>query len=120
MENNIKELLITIALIILAVFLLNPFGFWMPDMMVTSMLAMVLVLFTVFASFILREKTVDERDHQHRGLAGRNAFLGGSAALIVGLVVQGRAHAVDPWLVIALITMIVVKVGTRMWSDKNS
>jgi len=119
MKNNIKETLITIALIVTAVLLLNPFDFWMPDMMVISMLAIALVLFGIFASFVLREKSVDERAEQHKGLAGRNAFLAGAGVLMLGVVVQGYTHVVDPWLVITLIVMVVVKIGTRIWSDKN-
>ncbi len=119
MKNNIKETIITVCLIAIAILLLNPFHFWMPDMMVMAMLAVALVLFGIFASFILREQTVDERDDAHRTLAGRNAFLAGSSILMIGIVIQGYSHAVDPWLVIALIVMILVKIATRMWSDKN-
>ena len=119
MKNNLKESIVTLGLVVTAILLLNPFNFWMPDMMVVSMLAVILVLFAIFASFILREKAVDERDDQHKALAGRNAFLAGSATLILGIIVQGYSHAVDEWLVLALIIMIVTKIGTRMWSDRN-
>ncbi len=119
MKNNLKESIVTVGLVITAVLLLNPFHFWMPDMMVMSMLAIILVLFAIFASFILREKTIDERDTQHRTLAGRNAFLAGSAVLILGILVQGYSHKVDEWLIVALIFMIVAKIGTRIWSDRN-
>lgn len=119
MKNNLLEKVVTLALVIIAVLLLNPFDFWMPDMMVMGMLAGALVLFGIFASFILRENKLDERDEQHRTLAGRNAFLSGAGVLIVGIVVQGYSHAVDPWLVIALIVMVVVKIVTRIWSDRN-
>jgi len=119
MKNNIKELIVTVAFIVIAILLLNPFHFWMPDMMVMCMLAVTLGLFGIFATFILRESMIDERDIQHRTLAGRNAFLTGAGMLTLGIVVQGYTHAVDPWLVIALVAMIVVKMGTRMWSDKN-
>ncbi len=119
MKNNIKETVVTVALILVATFLLNPFDFWMPDMVVMCMLAVTLALFGVFASFILREKSLDERDDQHKYLAGRNAFLAGAAVLTLGIVVQGYFHTVDPWLVIALVIMIIVKIGTRIWSDKN-
>lgn len=119
MKNNLTETLITVALIATAILLLNPFHFWMPDMMVMSTLVGALVLFGIFASFILREKIVDERDDQHRTLAGRNAFLAGSGVLMIGIVMQGYTHNVDPWLVIALIAMVVVKIITRAWSDEN-
>jgi len=119
MKNNLKELLVTIGLVVTAILLLNPFHFWMPDMMVMTILAIALVLFAIFASFIIREKNIDERDAQHRALAGRNAFLAGSAILILGIIIQGYSHSVDEWLVIALIVMIVTKIATRMWSDRN-
>lgn len=119
MKNNLLEALITMCLVALAILLLNPFHFWMPDMMVMVMLAVTLGLFGIFASFILRERMADERDGQHRTLAGRNAFLAGSGMLTLAIVVQGYNHSVDPWLVIVLITMIVVKIMTRVWSDKN-
>ena len=119
MKNNLKETIVTVGLVVIAILLLNPFHFWMPDMMVMCMLAIALGLFGMFASFILREQVYDERDNQHRTLAGRNAFLAGAGVLTLGIVVQGYTHEVDPWLVIALIVMVMVKIGTRIWSDKN-
>jgi magnesium-transporting ATPase (P-type) len=119
MKNNLKEVIVTVALILIAVLLLNPFHFWMPNMLVICMLAIALGLFGVFASFILRERVGDEREGQHRTLAGRNAFLAGAGVLTLGIVVQGYTHTVDPWLVVTLIVMVVVKIGTRIWSDKN-
>jgi len=91
----------------------------MPDMMVMGMLVALLVIFGIFASFILKEKVFDERDDVNRSLAGRNAFLAGSAILMLGIVIQGYSHKVDSWLVVALIVMIIVKITTRLWSDKN-
>ncbi len=119
MKNNLKETIVTGALIVVAILLLNPFHFWMPDMMVMSMLAITLALFGIFASFILRERSVDEREDQHKSLAGRNAFLAGSGILTLGIVMQGYTHTVDPWLVFTLIGMVAVKLITRHWSDKN-
>ncbi len=119
MKNNMKEIIITFCLIFISVLLLNPFHFWMPDMMVMCMLAIALVLFGIFASFILREKIFDERDTMHRTLAGRNAFLSGASILMIGIVFQGYTHTVDPWLVTALIVMILAKIISRIWSDKN-
>ena len=88
-------------------------------MIVMGILAILLVLFGIFASFILKEKAFDERDDVNRSLAGRNAFLAGSAILMLGIVIQGYSHKIDPWLVVALIVMIVIKIVTRFWSDRN-
>ena len=120
MKNKItKEIIVSLTLVVLAILLLNPFRFWMPDMMVMGMLVALLVLFGIFASFILKEKVFDERDDVNRSLAGRNAFLAGSAILMLGIVIQGYSHKVDSWLVVALIVMIIVKITTRLWSDRN-
>jgi hypothetical protein len=119
MKNNIKEIILTICLIVVAALLLNPFDFWMPNMLVMCMLAIILALFGLFAGLVLREKSQDERDDIHKGLAGRNAFLSGCVVLITGIFVQGLSHTIDMWLILALITMIITKVVTRIWTDKN-
>ena len=119
MKNNLIETFVTLALVVLAILLLNPFHFWMPDMIVIGMLACTLGLFGLFATFIVREQVVDERDAVHRTLAGRNAYLAGAGVLTLAIVVQGYEHAVDPWLVLALVAMIVVKIATRFWTDRN-
>lgn len=119
MKNNLSQTLVAILLVATAILLLNPFHFWMPDMLVVCTLVSALILFGIYASFILREKSFDERDSVHKTLAGRNAFITGSMVLIIGIAVQGYTHAVDIWLVVALIVMIFTKIGTRIWTDKN-
>ena len=120
MKNNLHvEALTSIALVGLAVLLLNPFHFWMPDMMLMAMLALTLVVFALFAIFILREKIQDERDTVHRMLSGRVAFLVGSALLTIGIVVQGMQHAVDVWLVVVLVAMVLSKLIARIYSDSR-
>ena len=119
-ENNIsKEFVVSLLLVVLAILLLNPFHFWMPSIAVLCLLATALVVFGIFASFVLREKITDERDSFHRTLAGRNAFLVGAGIVLAGIIVQAYTHSVDSWLVVALIAMIVVKLYTRTWTDKN-
>lgn len=117
MKNNYAEIVTTVLLVCIAILLLNPFEFWMPNMMVVGSLVAALILFGIFTSFILREQVVDERDAAHETLAGRNAFLAGAAVLMLGIGVEGYIHAVDPWLVVALIVMVTTKIVTRMWSD---
>lgn len=120
MKNNaIKEIFVSVVLIILAVLVLNPFHFWMPDVVLMCMLAITLVFFGIFASFVLREKVFDERDSVHRTLAGRNSFLVGAAILILAIIIQELNASLDPWLVIVFMTMIITKIATRIWSDKN-
>ena len=112
-------MVISFTLVILAVLLLNPFHFWMPNMMHMVMLAFTLVIFALFTVFILREKVQDERDTVHRMLSGRVAFLTGSALLTIGIVVQSLQDAVDVWLVVVLVVMVLSKLVTRMYSDNR-
>jgi len=119
MKNNLKETIVGTVLLALAVLLLNPLHFWMPDMMVMAMLGVMLAVFALFASFVLREKVEDEREAVHRMLSGRVAFLTGSALLTLGIVVQATTHEVDEWLVIALVAMVLSKIATRIYTDSR-
>ena len=120
MKNNLKiEIGISLALVMLAVLLLNPFHFWMPNMMHMVVLAFTLVIFALFTVFILREKVQDERDTVHRMLSGRVAFLTGSTLLTIGIIVQSLRGSVDVWLVVVLVAMVLSKLGTRIYSDNR-
>jgi hypothetical protein len=120
MENNFaKEIAVSSVLIVLAVLLLNPFHFWMPEMMVTALLLLLFIVFALFAAFVLREKAQDEREIAHRMLSGRAAFLVGSALLTLGIIVQSTNHAVDSWLVVTLVAMIVSKIVARIYGDSR-
>jgi len=112
-------MVISFVLVILALLLLNPFHFWMPNMIHMVILAFTLVIFALFAIFVLREKVQDERDAVHRMLSGRVAFLTGSALLTIGIVVQSLQDAVDVWLVIVLVAMVLSKLVTRIYSDNR-
>jgi asparagine N-glycosylation enzyme membrane subunit Stt3 len=116
MRNNTVELVISLVLVVLAVGVLNPMHTWMPDMTLSLLLAAVFVIFCAFAVFVLREYVTDEREAAHRAVAGRIAFLVGSGVLVLGIMVEGSKHAVDPWLVISLVAMILGKIGTRVYS----
>ena len=120
MKNNLKiEMIISLTLVILTVLLLNPFHFWMPNMMHMMMLAFTLVTIALFSIFILREKVQDERDTAHLMLSSRVAFLVGSVLLTIGIVIQSLQDAVDIWLVAVLVAMVLSKILTRMYSDNR-
>ena len=119
-NKNIKEISIAVILLVLLLVLLNPLHFWMPSMMVLALLVAALVAAGFFAAFILNEKAIDEREDVHRALAGRAAYLSGSAVLILGILVQSVSHAVDPWLFIALVAMIVSKIAVRLHADTKN
>lgn len=62
-------------------------------MFITVLLVSVLIVFSLFASFIIQEQKTDERADVHISLAGRNAFLAGSFVLMVGIDIQGYSHS---------------------------
>lgn len=118
-NNSFKEIVVASTLIVLVVLLLNPFHFYMPGMMVMTILALALVAFGFIASFILREQVGDERDSVHKTRAGRLAFLAGSGVTIIAILVQSQTHSVDPWIVLTLSVMVITKIASRVWSDYN-
>lgn len=105
-----KELLISIILVVLLVAIMNPFGLLMPGMVQMVIMGAVAVAFAVFAGFVWRERARDEREERNRMQVGRIAFLAGGAMLVIGTFVQVMAHAVDPWLPGTLAVMITAKL----------
>ena len=118
-SSIIQQIVIALILIILLVVILNPFNMWMPDMMHVMVLIALLLVFGLFAIFILREKAVDERDEAHRALAGRVGFLVGATLLTIAIAIEGFKGEVDNWLIITLVGMVLSKIGTRLYSDRN-
>lgn len=117
MKNNIFEFITAVGLIALSVLVLNPSHALMPDAVLMLLLVGVLAVFCALAVYVVREQAADERELLHRALAGRWAFLIGSGVLVVGIIAQGMSHAVDPWLVLALILMVLGKLAVRIYSD---
>jgi len=117
MTNNTLIQLVSAGLLaVAAVLLANPFHVWMPDMTHMALLVCAVVLFGVFSVFVLMEQAGDEREDMHRYSAGRAAFLVGGAVLIVGIIVQNLSHTLDPWLVWALLGMVLAKSTVRIYS----
>jgi sugar phosphate permease len=120
MKNNyIVETTVAVILVILLLFIINPFHFWMPNTLHMMVLGATIVAFGIFSAFILKEKVHDEREGAHRMLAGRVAFLSGSSVLILGIIVQEFSHNVDLWLPICLVMMIIAKILARVYSERN-
>jgi len=115
MKNNfLQEVLISGVLIVLLTLFLNPFELWMPPILLMMMILGLIVAFSLFASFIWRENNKDEREGLHKLLAGRAAFLSGTAMLVVAIIVQSLQHELDVWLVFTLGVMILAKIGALL------
>lgn len=117
MKNRVlQEILVAVILIVLLLFFLNPFNFWMPNALIMMMVAGLVVLFAIFASFIWRENARDEREGLHKLVAARFAFLAGAGVLVIGVIIQSLSHTLDPWLVAALGVMILAKIIGLIYS----
>jgi cbb3-type cytochrome oxidase subunit 3 len=118
-KNLIVESSVGLVLIGIVILILNPMHFWMPDMAHVTALTLLLVVFVLYASFILREKARDERDVLHRMLAARAAFFTGTALLTLGVFFGALKGDIDMWLVISLVGMILAKLAARYYADQN-
>jgi len=107
---SMRERGVVVLLIALLIALVNPFGSWMPQTILTMTTVGLVVLFAVFAGFVWKERARDERELLHGMLAGRVAFLTGTGTLIVGIVIQSFRHTLDVWLVVVLVVMILSKI----------
>lgn len=120
MKNKfITEVSISTVLIILLVMLLDPFMILMPSAAQMTTLVFALVIFVSFATFVWREKPKDEREQLHQQIASRFAYLSGAGVLIVAIVFQTINHSLDPWIVIALIVMILAKIIGSLYASKR-
>jgi hypothetical protein len=117
--NNISKPTM-VGLIVVAALLLMMFP--IPFLMLTSMQMVLVSLaalgFITFVVFHWQEGVLDEREELHRFLAGRLAYFVGASILMAGVLAQSLQHAVDKWLVAALIGMILAKVVSRVFAEK--
>lgn len=115
-KNTTLEMIVAVVFLALSVALVNPFHFWMPDTLHMMVLVALVVATGSVYVFLVRERAGDEREDAHRMFSGRVAFFAGSIILLLGIVLQTLAHALDPWLVAALAGMVAGKIGAGIWS----
>lgn len=113
------EYLVAFVLTVLLILLGNPFMFWMPSMLTTLVLLVAALLALVYAGFVLKEVSRDEREMLHRMFAGRVAYLAGISILTVALVAQGLRGGIDPWIPSALACMVLAKVIAHAFAERT-
>lgn len=117
MNRDIQELVIGIGLIILLVVAINPFHVFMPTPLMMTVVVAAAILALLFASFIWRENTQDEREEYHRLLASRTAYLAGASVLLIAMIVQvATTGHIDGWLAASLGVMVIGKLGAHIYS----
>ena len=117
MHTRITHASIAILVSFFLLTLADLIPFWMPMMGEMVVLLIVTILLLLWMSFVVTEKAVDEREVQLKTQSGRVAYLAGIAVLMIGLIVQGFVHAIDPWIPIALMVMVLAKFFTRLYLE---
>lgn len=110
--------IVTVIFVLLLVFLLNPFGLWMPAELEYLMVAAVAVVAALFAGLIMGEKARDEREEQIRATSARAGYLAGIFILTLSIavtVLQG-GH-VNEWIVGTLAAMVLVRMFMKTRGD---
>ncbi len=105
------------SFIIALIFLVNPFGLWMPTMMHMLVLGIFIASLLFFIALFWKERVVDEREAAHSLFAGRVAFISGILTAAVAIVVQSIRHEIDVWLAIVLCVMVISKYCARLYAE---
>lgn len=113
------EYLVAFVLVALLVLLGNPFMFWMPSMLATAVLLSTAVLALIYAGFVLKETSRDEREMLHRMFAGRAAYLTGISVLTLALLYEGLTRGIDPWIPATLACMVIAKVVAHAFAERT-
>ncbi len=117
MNKNYLHIIVAAVLAFFLLTLADLVPFWMPMMGEMIALLIVVILLLVWAGFVMQETAHDEREVLLKMKSGRVAYLSGLGVLMVALIVQGFAHAIDPWIAIALAVMVVSKLVSRLYLE---
>ncbi len=112
MKNNfIGEIVISLVLIGLLIFFINPLDLLMPQPLHPFMVPFLVVLFIFFAGFLWKETPGGEREQLHKFIASRFAYFAVITTLITGVILQSFKGEIDPWLVIAICIALLAKIA---------
>lgn len=111
MKNNfVGEIIISLALIGLLIFFINPLDLLMPQPLHPFMVPFLLVLFIIFTGLLWKETPGDEREQLHKFIASRFAYFSVITTLIIGVIFQSFKGEIDPLLIIALCIALLAKI----------
>ena len=117
MNKRIVHIVVALLVSFLLLVVAGVVPFWMPMMDQLIVLVLVAVLLTLWAAFVMLEGAGDEREVVLKMQAGRIAYLSGIGVLSVALVYQGVHQAIDPWIAVALIAMVIAKLIARWYTE---
>lgn len=119
MHKKVIQSSVAFVVIFFLLVLADLVPFWMPMMGEMIALLLVTICLLLWVAFVLSEEVVDEREVVQAMKSGRVAYVAGLLILLCALVVQVFAHAVDPWLPVALAVMVGSKVIARFYLERD-
>ncbi len=113
------EIFVAVLFVIALLLFINPWELlWMPQLLTQVMMAGLLVIFSVYASFVWQEKYLDEREERHGHFAGKIGYLAGFFVLMIGIFFQIiTQEPVDKWILIAMAVMVSSKIFAHIWAS---
>ncbi|MEK7551258.1 MAG: hypothetical protein AAB532_01525 [Patescibacteria group bacterium] len=108
--NFLGETIISLFLVGLLVFFINPLDLLMPKELHLFMVPTLILFFVIFAGVVWKEKTTDERQELHKLIASRFAYFASVTILVIGIIYQSYYGSIDPWLVIAVCVILLSKI----------
>ncbi len=109
-NQNIKDLLFLILLVISFFFLINPLGIIMTTDFEMALLALVSLVVISVLIFAWKENPIDEREETHLLIASRLSFFASAIILLVAIIVQTLQHRIDVWIPIVLFVHLSSKI----------
>lgn len=119
MKKYFSEISIALILLILLVCFVSPFSLWISEAVHMIFLGLMIVVFSLFAIFVWRERFEDEREQFHGLLSARFSYLAGASVLVIGITVEAFSHTINPWLPVSLGVMVLAKMATRLWAERS-
>jgi len=113
------EIVVSLVLVVVLLTFLRGPELLMPMSFDSMALVLFVIFLVMFIGLLFREGALDERERLHRLEAGRFAYIAGILVITAGIVYQSFSYNIDPWLVYALITMIIVKIASRVYAQMN-
>ena len=111
MKNKfIGEIIISLLLIGLLIFFINPLDLLMPHALHPFMIPFLVVLFIIFVGFLWKETPGDEREQFHKYIASRFAYFAIITTLTIGVIFQSFKGEVDPFLIIGICIALLAKI----------
>lgn len=111
------DVLLLMILATVSALAIAPEKFVMPNAVQMLILTIALALIAAFLVLLWRENPSDEREADNQAIASRSAYVVGAIVLIIALVTQSLKHEIDAAIPIALLAMIATKVIIQRAKD---